>query len=90
MGFLDQVMAKGSQYRGKAEKAIADNSDKIGSGLDRAADAARKATNGRYDDKIAKATDKAKEGVDRIERGQGGGTGGSGGPGSDSGPSTNQ
>ncbi|MGH3424783.1 MAG: Rv0909 family putative TA system antitoxin [Nocardioidaceae bacterium] len=75
MGFLDKFKAKSTELRGRAEETISANSDKIDSGLDKAADAARKATKGKYDHQIHKATAKAKEGVDRIDKGKGGNAG---------------
>lgn len=66
MGFLDRFKSTSSELRHKAEETIAANTDKIDAGLDKAADAARKATKGKYDDKIDQVTGKAKEGVEKL------------------------
>ena len=47
--------------------------DKIDQGLSKAGDAASKATKGKYDDKIATAAQKAREGVRKLGDDEAGG-----------------
>jgi hypothetical protein len=60
MGMFDKI-------RKKAEKAVDDHGDKIGSGIDKAADAVSKKTGGKHDDKISKGTSKAKDALDNLD-----------------------
>lgn len=76
MGLLDDFKSKGAELKDKAEEAIAANSDKIDAGLDKAAGAVSKATKGKYDHQIDKASSKAKAGLDKIADDKGPGTAG--------------
>jgi hypothetical protein len=66
MGFLDKFKKQGAELREKATDLAASQNDTIDSGIDKAADLANKATKGKYDDQIAGAADKAKDGVDNL------------------------
>ncbi|ASU84840.1 antitoxin [Nocardiopsis gilva YIM 90087] len=48
----------------KLKKAASQNRDKVAKGVDTAAEAAKKKTGGKYDDKIDKAAEKGKDFVD--------------------------
>lgn len=61
MGFLDDA-------KKKLTKAVDQHGDKIASGIDKAAAAADKKTGGKHTDKIAKATTKAKDGLDKLDK----------------------
>ena len=60
MGFMDKI-------RKKATKAVDQHGDKIAGGIDKAAAAANKKTGGKHQDKIAKATGTAKDGLDKLD-----------------------
>ena len=60
MGFLDRA-------KDKLTKAVDQHGDKIAGGIDKAAAAANKKTGGKHQDKIAKATGGAKDGLDRLD-----------------------
>jgi hypothetical protein len=60
MGMFDNL-------RKKAGKAVDQHGDKIGQGIDKAADAARKRTGGKHDDKIAKGASAAKNALDKLD-----------------------
>lgn len=66
MGFLDRFKKQGGELKDKAADLAASQNDKIDAGIDKAADAANKATGGRFDDQIDAAADKAQEGVDKL------------------------
>lgn len=53
----------------KGKGAVADNADKIGKAVDSAAGAASKATKGKYDDKINKASNAAKSSIPKKDEG---------------------
>ena len=60
MGFMDKM-------KGKVTKAVDQHGDKIAGGIDKAATAANKKTGGKHQDKIAKATGSAKDGLDKLD-----------------------
>jgi hypothetical protein len=60
MGFL-------SDMKSKLTKAVDSQGDKIGDGLDKAADLADKKTGGKYADKIDSGVDKAKDALDDLD-----------------------
>ncbi|MCW2815188.1 MAG: hypothetical protein JWN84_2643 [Nocardioides sp.] len=60
MGFMDKMKKKATQ-------AVDQHGDKIATGIDKAAAAANKKTGGKHQDKITKATGKAKQGLDKLD-----------------------
>ena len=60
MGFLDRLKSKMS-------KTVDDQGDKIGAGMDKAADFADDKTGGKYHDKIDSGADKAKDALDSLD-----------------------
>ncbi|MGA8850743.1 MAG: antitoxin [Aeromicrobium sp.] len=66
MGFLDKFKKHGAEIKDKAADLAASQGDKIDTGIDKAADLASKATQGKYDDKIGGAADKAKDAADKL------------------------
>ena len=60
MGIFDKI-------KKKTEAAVDQHGDKIGKGIDKAADAVSKKTGGKHDDKIAKGTSKAKDALDKLD-----------------------
>jgi hypothetical protein len=60
MGMFDNL-------KKKASKAVDEHGDKIGKGIDQAADTVSKKTGGKHDDKIAKGTSKAKDALDKLD-----------------------
>ncbi len=60
MGIFDKI-------RKKAETAVDQHGDKIGKGIDKAADTVSKKTGGKHDDKIATGTSKAKDTLDKLD-----------------------
>ena len=60
MGFLDKFTRKGG-LKDKAIDFAKEHDDQIDQGIDKAADAADKATKGKYADKIDGAAEKAKD-----------------------------
>src|SRR5690606_38977153 len=62
MGLTDKL----KKATGQASKAVAENEEKLDSAIDKAAEFADKKTKGKYADKITKATDSAKKGIDKI------------------------
>jgi hypothetical protein len=66
MGFLDKFKKSAPGLRKKAAGLAASQNAKIDAGIDKAADAANKATKGKYEAKIDAAADKAQEGVDKL------------------------
>ncbi|MGY2873781.1 hypothetical protein ACVW00_000971 [Marmoricola sp. URHA0025 HA25] len=60
MGFLSDV-------RSKLTKAVDSQGDKIGDGLDKAADMIDKKTDGKYADKLDAGVDKAKDALDDLD-----------------------
>lgn len=60
MGFLDRL-------RGKMTKAVDDQGEKIGGGLDKAADVADDKTGGRHSEQIDSGVDKAKDALDSLD-----------------------
>lgn len=77
MGFLDRFKGKGG-LKDKAVDFAKEHDDQIDQGIDKAADAADKATKGKYTDKIDQAAEKAKDAYE--EPGAGGSTPGGEGP----------
>jgi hypothetical protein len=64
MGFLDKLKGKGGMKH-KAIDFAKEHDDKIDQGIDKAADAADKATKGKYTDKIDNAAEKAKDAYEK-------------------------
>jgi F0F1-type ATP synthase membrane subunit b/b' len=60
VGFLDDA-------KKKLGDAVDEHGDKIADGLDKAGDLVNKKTGGKYDDKIAGATAKAKDALDGLD-----------------------
>ena len=60
MGFLDKA-------KGMLTKAVDDHGAKIADGIDKAADVADKKTGGKHHDKIAGATGKARQALDKLD-----------------------
>jgi hypothetical protein len=60
MGFLDKI-------KGKAKLAVDQHGEKIASGIDKAAGLADKKTKGKYTDKIAGGSAKAKDALDKLD-----------------------
>ena len=69
MGFLDRITRKGG-LKDKAVELAKEHDDKVDLGIERTADAADRATKGKYSDKIDQAAEKAK---DAYEEPSGGG-----------------
>lgn len=68
MGLLDKLKKATKQ----ATKVVADNEAKIDDAIDKAAGFADDKTKGKHSDKIDKAVDAAKKGVDKVaEKGDG-------------------
>ncbi|MDT9593661.1 antitoxin [Nocardioides zeae] len=85
MGFSDKLKGALGQARTKASDAVDKHGDKINGGIDKAARFADEKTKGKYSDKIAKGTTKAKETLDKIDD-RNDGHGGPGAPGTPGGP----
>jgi hypothetical protein len=64
MGFPDKLKGKGG-LKDKAVDFAKEHDDKIDQGIDKAADAADKATKGKYTDKIDNASEKAKDAYEK-------------------------
>lgn len=62
MGLMDKLKKVTKQ----AGKAVADNEEKIDDAIDKAAGFADDKTKGKHTDKIDKAVDAAKKGVDKV------------------------
>ena len=60
MGMFDNL-------KDKATEAVDEHGDKIGEGLDKAADFADDKTGGQYGDKIDQGTDMAKDQLDNLD-----------------------
>ena len=60
VGFLDNA-------KDKLSDAVDGQGDKIGAGVDKAADLVSDKTGGKFDDKIEGATDKAKDALDGLD-----------------------
>jgi ABC-type transporter Mla subunit MlaD len=60
MGFLDR-------FRKKATEVVDDQGDKIGAGLDKAADVVDDKTGGKYSEKIDAGVEKAKDALDSLD-----------------------
>jgi hypothetical protein len=60
MGFLSDV-------KSKLTKAVDSQGEKIGDGLEKAADLADKKTDGKYSEKIDTGVDKAKDALDDLD-----------------------
>lgn len=59
MSFLDKL-------RGKAKGLAEEHGDKVGDGLDKAADFVDKKTHGKYSEKIDSGVEKVKDGIDKF------------------------
>ncbi len=66
MGFLDKFKKHGAEIKDKAADLAASQGDKIDAGIDKAADLANKATQGKFDGQIDGAADKAKDAADKL------------------------
>jgi len=66
MGFFDRFKKQADGLKDKASDLAASQNDKIDAGIDKAADLANKATQGKFDDKIDAAADKAKDAADKL------------------------
>ncbi|MDR6173513.1 hypothetical protein QE364_002638 [Nocardioides zeae] len=75
MGFSDKLKGVLGQARTQASSAVDKHGDKITGGIDKAAAFADKKTKGKYSDKIAKGTVKAKEGLEKLDGKNDGDTG---------------
>ncbi len=60
MGFLDDA-------KGKLTNAVDGQGDKIGAGLDKAADLINDKTGGKFADKVELGVDKAKDALDKLD-----------------------
>ena len=60
MGFFDDA-------KDKLSDAVDSQGDKIGAGLDKAADLVEDKTGGKFDDKIEMGVDKAKDALDGLD-----------------------
>lgn len=79
MSFLDKI-------RGKAKNLAEQHGDKVGGGVDKAADFVDKKTKGKYSDKIDSGVDKVKEGIDKVANGKDDPPGGQSGQSGQTGP----
>ncbi len=66
MGFLNTIKKNLPGLKDKAADLAQSQNAKIDGGIDKAAQAASKATKGKYDDKIGSAADKAKDAADKL------------------------
>lgn len=66
MGFLDKFKSHADELKVKAVDLAGQHGDKIDAGLDKAADLAKKATKGKFEDQIDSAAVKAKEAADKL------------------------
>ncbi|MCX4547765.1 antitoxin [Streptomyces sp. NBC_01387] len=73
MGFLDNLKAKLAPAKDKVSDLAQQHGDKIGQGLDKAAQTVDSKTKGKYSDKIESGTGKAKEALDRLSHKDDGG-----------------
>jgi hypothetical protein len=60
MGFLDR-------FKKQATEVVDDQGDKIGAGLDKAADFVDDKTDGKYDNKLDAGVEKAKDALDSLD-----------------------
>ena len=60
MGFLDKL-------KGKATEVVDKHGEQIAEGLDKAAGVVDKKTKGKYHDKLATGTEKAKDALDKLD-----------------------
>jgi hypothetical protein len=60
MGLFDKL-------RGKAQETVDQQGDKVGQGIDKAADMADDKTGGKYGDKIDTGSEKAKDALDNLD-----------------------
>ncbi|MFD3658105.1 antitoxin [Streptomyces sp. 24-1644] len=74
MGFLDNLKAKLAPAKDKVGDLAHQHGGKIEQGLDKAARTVDQKTKGKYSDKIASGTQKAKGAVDRLGHKDEGGT----------------
>ncbi len=70
MGFLDKLRGKGG-LKDKAVDLAKEHDDKLDQGIDKAAEAADKATQGKYTDQIQDAAEKAKSAYEEPQAGPG-------------------
>ncbi|GGZ36368.1 antitoxin [Streptomyces poonensis] len=66
MGLLDNVRARLGPAKGRISDLAKEHGDKVGRGLDKAAQMVDERTKGKYSDRIHTGTDKAKGAVDRL------------------------
>lgn len=66
MSFLDKVKSTTGTLKDRAGDFASEHGDRIDAGLDRASGTVNRVTGGRFEEKIDKATGKAKEGVDKL------------------------
>lgn len=66
MGFLDKFKQHTNELKDKTSEFAAEHSDKIDSGIEKAAGLASKATKGNYDGKIDNVAAKAKDAADKL------------------------
>lgn len=81
MGFFDKLLGRSGQLKDKAGTYASEHGESIAQGLDKAGQAANRATKGRFGGQIEKATGAAKTGVHKLGE-QGGPAGGPAGSGS--------
>jgi hypothetical protein len=73
MGFLDKFKGRSGEIKDKAAGLVDQHGDKIDRGLSKAGDTVSKATKGKYDDKIDRVTQKAREGIQQLGDDESGG-----------------
>ncbi len=66
MSLLDNLRARLGPAKGKISDLAKEHGDKVGRGLDKAAQMVDEKTKGRYSDRIHTGTDRAKGAVDRL------------------------
>jgi len=68
MGFLDRLKGKDdAEIVDRAKEQVAEHREDIATAIDRVADLADQATDGKHTDKIQEAAAKLKEAADRLE-----------------------
>ncbi|WP_277451896.1 antitoxin [Janibacter sp. DB-40] len=75
MGFFDKLLGRSGQLKDKAGTYASEHGDSIAQSLDKAGQAANRATKGRFGGQIERATGAAKTGVHKLGE-QGGPAGG--------------
>ncbi len=66
MGLFDKVRKHAPELKNRATELASTHHDTIDGAIDKASQAASRATKGKYDARIAGAAGKAKDGVDRL------------------------